>query len=137
MVVISLNIGNIKNIVWSPKSANVFLSSSYQNQINIWDLRLKDNNPKCAKKEYPQSIKIRDIRFNPHDQNILAIQCSSAIKIVDFRMLNNEIVSKHIKDNQLQGYMMQWDPHDKNRLASGVSKQINILNWEGSNLRLD
>lgn len=44
-------------------------------------------------------------------------------------MLNKEIVSKHIKDNELQGYMMQWDPHDQYRLASAVSKEINILKW--------
>jgi hypothetical protein len=25
--------------------------------------------------------------------------------------------------------MMQWDPHEKYRLASGVSKEINILKW--------
>jgi hypothetical protein len=32
--------------------------------------------------------------------------------------------------------MMQWDPHDKYRLASAVSKEINILQWEGNNLVL-
>lgn len=32
--------------------------------------------------------------------------------------------------------MMQWDPHDKYRLASGVSKEINILQWEGNDLTL-
>jgi hypothetical protein len=37
-------------------------------------------------------------------------------------MLKEELVNKRIKDNEIQGYMMQWDPHDKYRLASGVSK---------------
>jgi hypothetical protein len=46
-------------------------------------------------------------------------------------------LSKHIKDNELQGYMMQWDPHDQYRLASGVSKEVNILKWEGCDLKLE
>jgi hypothetical protein len=67
-------------------------------------------------------MKIRDIKFNPHDSNYFAIQFSSGLKIVDMRKIEDELVSKHIKDNELQGYTMQWDPHNKFKLASGVSK---------------
>lgn len=75
----------------------MFVSSSYENEINVWDLRVTDK--ASAKIEYPESIKIRDIKFNPKNNNIFGVQCSSAIKIVDFRMINKEIISKHIKDN--------------------------------------
>ena len=115
-------LGNIKNVVWVPKSDSELISSSYENEINLWDIKSNSKGKSCMKKEYPESIKIRDIKFNPHDSNYFAIQCSSSIKIIDIRNMEKEVTCKHIKDNELQGYMMQWDPLNKSRLASGVSK---------------
>ena len=48
-------------------------------------------------------------------------------------MNNQTIASYEIHDNELQGIGVQWDPHNQHRIASAISKEINIFDISGNN----
>jgi WD40 repeat protein len=89
--------GNINNIEWNTGSRACFVSSSFENYILQWDTRQPDHH--VAKYDYSETTKIRDLKFNPHNDNYLAVQSSTKLELSDCRMGNKSVCCYDINDN--------------------------------------
>ena len=68
-----LKVGDIKNVQWHPGSPFLFVTSCFDNEILEWDVRKEKS---VTKYEFSESIKIRDLKFNHHHPNQIAVQSS-------------------------------------------------------------
>jgi len=75
-----------------------------------------------AKYELGESIKIRDLKFNPYRPHQLAVQSSTRLELLDIRKGNEVTASYDINSNELHGIGVKWDPSDANRIAAAISK---------------
>jgi WD40 repeat protein len=115
----------INRVNWSHHNPDILASCSQDGYLNIWDRKLKPDQP--ALSMYHKE-KIRDCQFNPFNEHyILSSYVSGAVKLWDMR--NPKSCFVEFIQHETDVLSVDWHPSLSNIFASG-SMDKHLMVWD-------
>lgn len=122
---------NVSKVEWSPHSGNILITASLDNELKVWDIRVQNEvfTPIINNVEFESERKIRDVKFNPHQEEQLALGYDSGgLELFDLRKMivkgpGSTLVLSEAPKANLVSIMFNQEGH---------SRAVNSLDWNPS-----
>ncbi|CAL5206946.1 unnamed protein product [Lathyrus oleraceus] len=131
------NEGDVKDIAWYPKNANLFGSVGKKN-LHLWDVRAPIVNNPVQYCNAAHSETVNCLSFNPFKEwNVVTGSSDETVKLWDTRMIgkSNDMYKCVHTFKQVDGSVFQvdWNPNNENMFASGCHLG-RVIVWDTSKI---